>query len=660
MNRDRDRDRGRERDRERDRSRDRERDRDRGHRDHRDHRDRDRDRDWDRDRWERDRGFPPHYPRGPPPPPPYYRDNRGGPPPPPPHHHPSRGGSRRPPPVVTHPLIPFKSYEEEMAWVDERRRKRQNRNSKFDVLPANVALLPTVGGLVDPSTLAGGTDPSAFLFGASAAVATSTANSNNPLQLQQTRHARRLYVGNLPLHVTEDEIHQRFHQAIRTALGVPDNHNAAFDDPIVSVYINQERRFCFLEFNTVELTTACLQLDGLDLRGQPVKIKRPNDYNEALALALAPTLGPIPNLDVSRLGMISSNVLDGPNKVFIGGLHYHLREDHVLELLQAFGKIKAFHLVKNEGSGGGDGPDDASGNYSKGYCFVEYADPSVTPIALAGLNGMDIGNGKSLTARYAGERSGLGLGSVGGGGPAPTMVPGLAGGLVAGAALAGGTIIPSSGAPHIKIPPPTHTIVTGYDVEELVDAALGKRPMPLAPSYFDLVSGVPLTRIVPALWSAAASASAVVSAVATNPPSSAMTSPAPPAPVAPPPAPYPPPPVPPPPPPRAMAVVHNLEHDIPTTVLVLKHMVTPQDLAADDEYEGFVEEVRTECAKYGSLQTILIPREGTNGVGKVYLQYAAVPDAQAARRELDGRQFGDATIECHFYPEHDFLAGRLL
>jgi hypothetical protein len=71
-----------------------------------------------------------------------------------------------------------------------------------------------------------------------------------------------------------------------------------------------------------------------------------------------------------------------------------------------------------------------------------------------------------------------------------------------------------AGAGTHKIPPPTHTVVTGYDVEKLVDAALGRCPMPMAPSHFDVASGIPLTRIVPALWSAAAAAATTTSTAA--------------------------------------------------------------------------------------------------------------------------------------------------
>jgi hypothetical protein len=165
--------------------------------------------------------------------------------------------------------------------------------------------------------------------------------------------------------------------------------------------------------------------------------------------------------------------------------------------------VKAFHLVKNE-------PDSLT---SKGYCFVEFSDPNVTQVAVLGLNGMDLGGGKVLTARIAGGRSGgIGTTTAGGGGggmmtamPAPAsmmlplqgMVPsnmsGGGGGIGAidnmiAAAVGGGT-----GPPMIPGVKPDAIIVSGYDIETLVDAAMGLRPMPTAPMHMDQF-GLPMTR----------------------------------------------------------------------------------------------------------------------------------------------------------------------
>jgi splicing factor U2AF subunit len=544
----------------------------------------------DRRDFRRDRPYPsPPARRGPPPPRGHGRNNNN-----------SQNPNRQPRPH--HQLVQFKSYEEERDWVEDRRRKRLERVSKWDVPPTaeQITQLALQASMAMAGTAAtnsfGAPIPTTNMM--AHVHSSSTASGGGTMESQQTRHARRLYLGNLPLHITEQDIHDHFSRAIETSLR--DVH--CEQDPILSVYINQERHFCFLEFKTVEMTTACLGLDGLEIQGQPIKIKRPNDYNPATA----PTIHPmaIPQLDVSKLGVVASAVQDGPNKIFIGGLHYHLTDAQVLELLAAFGKIKAFHLVKNTS-------DDASAQLSngaitttsKGYCFVEYVDPNVTAIAIQGLNGMDIGGGKSLTARLAGQRAGVA--------PPVAMPTNVAAAVQQQQQAPGG-------------PPVGRSIVAGYDVEALVDAA---------PQYFDSFR-VPLTRIVPIFTApgAAPTAAAAPAAMMSSLPPPVLTPPVP--------------------------------SNIPTRILVLLNMVTDEDLATDDDYQGLFDEVRAECAKYGSLKQLIIPRVAGRGIEpsairKVFLEYASVMDAQAAQKELAGRQFGDSVVEAHYYSEADFAVGKL-
>ena len=59
---------------------------------------------------------------------------------------------------------------------------------------------------------------------------------------------------------------------------------------------------------------------------------------------------PIPDLDLSAVGVVSTSVPDGPGKVFVGGLPYDLKPDQIMELLTAFGPLKGFHLVKDPGA----------------------------------------------------------------------------------------------------------------------------------------------------------------------------------------------------------------------------------------------------------------------------------------------------------------------
>ena len=190
--------------------------------------------------------------------------------------------------------------------MEERRRKRLARKSKFDQPPTAEQLAADAAAI-------------AFSNPAATDFAGIPAGRNFDAVPQQTRHARRLYIGNLPAQVTEQDLQDFFRNAIHQALVHKVEHN---EDPILSVYINHERRFCFLEFKTVEMATACLALDGIDIHGRgKVKVKRPNDYNPTMAPKVHPSA--IPVLDVSRLGIISGTVTDGPNKIFIGGKHYY-------------------------------------------------------------------------------------------------------------------------------------------------------------------------------------------------------------------------------------------------------------------------------------------------------------------------------------------------
>jgi splicing factor U2AF subunit len=46
-------------------------------------------------------------------------------------------------------------------------------------------------------------------------------------------------------------------------------------------------------------------------------------------------------------------------------------------------------------------------------------------------------------------------------------------------------------------------------------------------------------------------------------------------------------------------------------------------------------------------------------VKKIFLEYASIQDAQAAEAELAGRQFGPNIVEATYYPEDEYLAGKL-
>lgn len=85
-----------------------------------------------------------------------------------------------------------------------------------------------------------------------------------------------------------------------------------------------------------------MAFDGIIFINGPLKIRRPKDYGGI-------DLSGDPGVHVP--GVVSTNVPDSINKIFVGGLPTYLNEEQVMELLKSFGDLKAFNLVRENGNG---------------------------------------------------------------------------------------------------------------------------------------------------------------------------------------------------------------------------------------------------------------------------------------------------------------------
>ncbi|KAM6936101.1 U2 small nuclear RNA auxiliary factor 2a isoform X2 [Anarhichas minor] len=198
---------------------------------------------------------------------------------------------------------------------------------------------------------------------------------------QMTRQARRLYVGNIPFGITEESMMDFFNAQMR--LG---GLTQAPGNPVLAVQINQDKNFAFLEFRSVDETTQAMAFDGIIFQGQSLKIRRPHDYQPLPGMSENPSVY-VPGTQPIN-GVVSTVVPDSAHKLFIGGLPNYLNDDQVKELLTSFGPLKAFNLVKDSATG-----------LSKGYAFCEYVDVNLNDQAIAGLNGMQLGDKKLLVQR---------------------------------------------------------------------------------------------------------------------------------------------------------------------------------------------------------------------------------------------------------------------
>ncbi|GLB41890.1 putative U2 snRNP auxiliary factor large subunit [Lyophyllum shimeji] len=206
-----------------------------------------------------------------------------------------------------------------------------------------------------------------------------------------SRQSRRLYIGSITADVNEQNLAEFFNSKMiemNIGTGGPGN-------PVLAVQCNYEKNYAFVEFRSAEDATAAMAFDGIIFINGPLKIRRPKDYGGV-------DLSGSPGVHVP--GVVSTNVPDSINKVFVGGLPTYLNEEQVMELLKSFGELKAFNLVRENGNGP-----------SKGFAFFEYVDTNVTDVAIQSLNGMELGD-RYLVVQRA---------SVGAKPGTPGMIPNL-------------------------------------------------------------------------------------------------------------------------------------------------------------------------------------------------------------------------------------------
>eukprot|EP00898_Chlorokybus_atmophyticus_P000743 jgi/Chlat1/166/Chrsp1S03100 len=189
----------------------------------------------------------------------------------------------------------------------------------------------------------------------------------------QTRPLRRLYVGNVPTTSNEAEL-MAFFNTLMTSSRC---QHIPGTQPVSSVSLFVDKAYAFLEFLTPEDAAAALNFDGVIYNGSVLKVRRPKDYPALQQTVLGPLLPPAPIVD-----LLDKDVSDGPNKIFVGGIPHSVDREKVKEIVTAFGQLKGFSMVM----------DLETGNH-QGRAFLEYKDSSVTTRAVAGLNGMALGEG---------------------------------------------------------------------------------------------------------------------------------------------------------------------------------------------------------------------------------------------------------------------------
>ncbi|ETO35476.1 hypothetical protein RFI_01587 [Reticulomyxa filosa] len=96
------------------------------------------------------------------------------------------------------------------------------------------------------------------------------------------------------------------------------------------------------------------------------------------------------------------------------------------------------------------------------------------------------------------------------------------------------------------------------------------------------------------------------------------------------------------------------EQHTSSRVIMLLNMVKESELEDPMEYQDIMEDITDTCQKYGKLLSVVIPKKGKNGCGRVFLEYQTAVDAKVCIESLKGRMFNGNVIAAYFFDEAAF------
>ncbi|WIA41322.1 hypothetical protein OEZ86_004919 [Tetradesmus obliquus] len=217
--------------------------------------------------------------------------------------------------------------------------------------------------------------------------------------------ARELYVGGVPEGTTEDDLCS-FFNALMTCSGAQLDSGTS----VVNCSITRDKGppYAFIKLRSVQETSNALAFSGIQFRGSTLKVCRPSKYHPDWGVLLGPT-SPDPTVNTSMLSIASGSAggsplanggsseaprkASNPNRLYISGLPYNWRTQHLQGMLSPFGELKDCVVIVEKMS-----------QKSKGYGFCEFAEGSVVPGVIKALHNSLV-EGRKITVKRADEDS---------------------------------------------------------------------------------------------------------------------------------------------------------------------------------------------------------------------------------------------------------------
>ncbi|XP_031487722.1 30S ribosomal protein 2, chloroplastic [Nymphaea colorata] len=164
--------------------------------------------------------------------------------------------------------------------------------------------------------------------------------------------ARRLYVGNIPRNVDNEELTRLFQEH-----GSVEKAEVMYDK-----YTGKSRRFAFLTMTSVEDANAAIEnMDGKEIGGRQIKVNI--------------TEKPLQPIDLSNIQAEESSFIDSQYKVYVGNLAKTVTSDMLRDFFSEKGKVLSAKISRVPGT-----------SKSSGFGFVSFSSEEEVEAAISSFH----------------------------------------------------------------------------------------------------------------------------------------------------------------------------------------------------------------------------------------------------------------------------------
>jgi hypothetical protein len=106
---------------------------------------------------------------------------------------------------------------------------------------------------------------------------------------------------------------------------------------------------------------------------------------------------------------------------------------------------------------------------------------------------------------------------------------------------------------------------------------------------------------------------------------------------------------------EALVSSRNDVSSVPTSVLMISNLISTADIeliAEPKYYNEIKEEVKSACAKHGTVENVLIE---SSADGNIWVKFSSAKDAKQACEQLNNKNYNGRQILCTFAKEESYM-----